>query len=368
MQIPFLSFTQMNSVVKQELTTCFDQFIDNGWYILGEKLKQFESEYASYSETKFCAGVGNGLDAIIIALKAVGVGPGDEVIVPSNTYIATWLAVSYVGATPIPVEPRMDTYNINPEEIESKITAATKAIIPVHLYGQCCEMNAIMDIAKKHHLFVIEDNAQAQGASYQNKKTGSFGDINATSFYPGKNLGAFGDAGAITTNNEQLIQFTTTYRNYGSQKKYFNEIKGVNSRLDELQAALLSVKLKHLDSWNTERLAIANRYNELLAGIPALTLPKIAKEATSVYHLYVVRTDKRDALQNHLTSQGIGTLIHYPLPPHLQDAYRELNYKKGDFPIAETIANTCLSLPIYPGLTDDQIISISDAIKKFFNA
>jgi dTDP-4-amino-4,6-dideoxygalactose transaminase len=368
MNIPFLSFNDINKSIKDDLKKQFDLFIDDGWYILGNKLKAFESEYAEYSDTTYCSGVGNGLDALIISLKALGIGPGDEVIVPSNTYIATWLAVSYVGATPIPVEPRIETYNINPEEIENKITSKTKAIMPVHLYGQACEMDDIMSIANKHGLYVIEDNAQAQGATYKNKKTGSFGNINATSFYPGKNLGAFGDAGAITTNDEKLYRFTNVYRNYGSEKKYYNEIKGINSRLDEMQAMFLSLKLKKLNEWNIERLEIANNYHQLLNNVDGITLPQLATNATSVYHLYVIRTDQRDELQAYLTQNGIGTLIHYPVPAHLQSAYSELNYKTGDFPIAEKIASTCLSLPIYPGLTNEQLVYISDVIKKFFNA
>lgn len=352
----------MNADVKSALLPSFENFIDKGWYILGEQVKQFELDYASYCQTKYCAGLANGLDALIVALKVLGVGNGDEVIVPSNTYIASWLAVSYVGATPIPVEP-----NPAPLLIEAAITSKTKAIMPVHLYGQCCEMEAIMQIATKHNLAVVEDNAQAQGATYNHQKTGSFGHINATSFYPGKNLGAYGDAGAITTNDEQLLIKATTFRNYGSQKKYYNEIKGINSRLDELQAGFLSIKLNHLDNWTAERVAIAQQYNLLLNGIGDLILPEVANNATHVYHLYVIRTKQRDALQKHLTEQGIGTLIHYPVPPHLQEAYKELGYKKGDFPLAEEIAETCLSLPIYPGLNSSDLIIIAEAIKSFFN-
>ncbi len=368
MNIPFLSFNDINKSIKEDLKNEFDRFIDDGWYVLGNKLKTFESEFAAYSGTEFCSGVGNGLDALIISLKALGVGPGDEVIVPSNTYIATWLAVSYVGATPVPVEPRLTTYNINPEEIEKKITSKTKVILPVHLYGQACEMEDIMVIANKHGLTVIEDNAQAQGATFNNIKTGSFGNINATSFYPGKNLGAFGDAGAITTNDEKLYRFANIYRNYGSEKKYYNEIKGINSRLDEMQALFLSLKLKLLNSWNAEREAIAATYHSLLENVDEIILPQLANNATSVYHLYVIRTERRDELQSFLNQNSIGTLIHYPVPAHLQTAYSELNYKKGDFPIAEKIASTCLSLPVYPGLTNEQLVYITDVIKKFFNA
>jgi dTDP-4-amino-4,6-dideoxygalactose transaminase len=364
--IPFLSFKQMNADVKQAILPSFELFIDNGWYILGNQVKQFESEYANYCNSRFCAGVANGLDALIIALKALEIGPGDEVIVPSNTYIASWLAVSYVGAKPIPVEPKLDTYNINPDLIEAAITPNTKAIMPVHLYGQCCEMDAIMAIAKKYHLFVIEDNAQSQGATFNGKITGSFGDINGTSFYPGKNLGAYGDAGAITSDSEELIQKAFTIRNYGSNKKYYNEIKGINSRLDELQAGFLSVKLPHLNNWNKQRQDIAAQYTSELVGAGDVITPVIANNATSVFHLYVIRTEKRDALQQFLTEQGVGTLIHYPLPPHLQQAYQDLNYKKGDFTLAEKIADTCLSLPIYPGLTSGEVSFICETIKKFF--
>ncbi|MEI8278351.1 MAG: DegT/DnrJ/EryC1/StrS family aminotransferase [Bacteroidota bacterium] len=368
MNIPFLSFKKINSDVRSELSTTFESFIDSCYYILGERVRQFEKEYARYSHTQYCAGVANGLDAIVIALRCLNIGVGDEVIVPSNTYIASWLAVSYVGATPIPVEPNSATYNIDPAKIEAKISKKTKAIMPVHLYGQCCEMDPIMQIAKKHNLFVVEDNAQSQGATYNGKLTGSFGDINSTSFYPGKNLGAYGDAGAITTDNEALYHRATTIRNYGSAKKYYNDEKGMNSRLDELQAGLLGVKLGHLNNWNRERNIIAGQFDEQLKNMGDLILPIIAKNATSVYHLYVIRTQKRDELQAHLNKNGIGTLIHYPLPPHLQKAYQDLNFKKGDFPLAESIADTCLSIPMYPGLTKDEVSYICEQIKSFFHA
>lgn len=358
----------MNEEIKAELLPSFENFIDKGWYILGDQVKQFEHDYANYCTTKYAVGVANGLDALIIALKTLNIGVGDEVIVPSNTYIASWLAVSYVGATPVPVEPRFETYNINPDLIEAAITPKTKAIMPVHLYGQCCEMDAIMHIAQKHNLFVVEDNAQSQGATYNGKVTGSFGHINGTSFYPGKNLGAYGDAGAITTNDEQLYKRSNVIRNYGSQKKYYNEIKGINSRLDELQAGFLSIKLKHLTKWSEQRNHIAVLYNQQLSGVGDVVTPLLANGATSVYHLYVIRTNKRDALQQYLNENGVGTLIHYPLPPHLQEAYQELGYKKGDFPLAETIADTCISLPMFPGLTDEQVKQVCDTIKQFYHA
>lgn len=358
----------MNEEIKAELLPSFENFIDKGWYILGDQVKQFEHDYANYCTTKYAVGLANGLDALIIALKTLNIGVGDEVIVPSNTYIASWLAVSYVGATPVPVEPRFETYNINPDLIEAAITPKTKAIMPVHLYGQCCEMDAIMHIAQKHNLFVVEDNAQSQGATFNGKVTGSFGHINGTSFYPGKNLGAYGDAGAITTNDEQLYKRSNVIRNYGSQKKYYNEIKGINSRLDELQAGFLSIKLKHLTKWSEQRNRIAALYNQQLSGVGDVVTPVLANGATSVYHLYVIRTNKRDALQQYLNENGVGTLIHYPLPPHLQEAYQELGYKKGDFPLAETIADTCISLPMFPGLTDEQVKQVCDTIKQFYHA
>lgn len=368
MNIPFLSFKKMNADVKAETLSSFEQFFDKSWYILGDQVKQFEQEYATFNQTQHCVGVANGLDALILALKTLNIGKGDEVIVPSNTYIASWLAVSYVGATPVPVEPRMETYNINPELIEAKITSHTKAIMPVHLYGQCCEMDAIMNIATKHKISVVEDNAQSQGSMFNGKLAGSFGHINGTSFYPGKNLGAYGDAGAITTNSAELAQRTMVIRNYGSQKKYYNEELGINSRLDEVQAGFLSIKLKYLAQWNSARNAIATKYLTLLNGTKDLELPQLAPGATSVYHLFVIRTSRRDELQQHLQQNGIGTLIHYPVPPHMQKAYADLNGKKGDYPIAEEIAGTCLSLPMFPGMTDEEVTYVCDQIKSFLHA
>lgn len=365
MKIPFLSFSETNKTVKSEMLIAFEQFFDKGWYVLGDSVQKFEEEYAQYNQVKYTVGVSNGLDALHIALLALGVGVGDEVIVPSNTYIATVLAVSYVGATPVFVEPDIATYNINPLLIEAAITPKTKAIIPVHLYGQCCEMESIMEIAAKHNLFVIEDNAQSQGATFNGKISGSWGHINGTSFYPGKNLGALGDAGAVTTNSDELAQKAKVLRNYGSQKKYYNEVIGHNMRLDECQAAFLSVKLKHLHEWTNQRQEIAEWYYEQLKGAEGLQLPSIANGATHVYHLFVVRTGRRDDLQAHLTANGIGTLIHYPIPTHLQQAYQHLGYKMGDFPIAEEIANTCLSLPLWPGMTKEQVVVVCDTIKYF---
>lgn len=365
MVIPFLNFSPMHSSIKAEMQEAFIRVYDSNWFVLGKELEQFESAYASFNQVKYTVGLSNGLDALHLALKACGVGVGDEVIVPSNTYVATVLAVSYVGATPIFVEPNRKTYNIDPTRIEAAITSKTKAIMPVHLYGQSCEMTAIITLAKKHQLFVIEDNAQSQGAAFDGKLTGSWGDINATSFYPGKNLGALGDAGAITTNSDDLAKKVRVFRNYGSQKKYYNEVIGHNMRLDELQAALLSVKLGYLDEWTAQRQQIAFWYNEALADVGDVILPKTAEGATHVYHLYVIRTDRRDELQEHLNDNGVGTLIHYPIPPHLQGAYKKLGFKKGNFPIAEEIADTALSLPLWPGMTEDEVDFVCEKIINF---
>lgn len=367
MNIPFVSFEVVNKKIKKEILSEFETFFDKGWYILGDKVNAFEKEYALFNKVSRCVGVSNGLDALHLALKTLNIGAGDEVIVPSNTYIATVLAVSYVGATAVFVEPDIQTYNIDTAKIESAITAKTKAIMPVHLYGQACRMDEIMAIAKMHRLYVIEDNAQAQGATYNGKVTGSFGDINGTSFYPGKNLGALGDAGAVTTNDEVLGKKALVLRNYGSEKKYYNEVIGHNMRLDECQAAFLSIKLKYLAGWNTERQQIAAWYNEALKNVDSITLPVTAEKATHVYHLYVIRTKKREALHQHLTNSGIGTLIHYPIPPHLQKAYRNLGYKKGSFPIAEEIADTCLSLPMWPGMKEKEVSAVTDCIFNFFD-
>jgi dTDP-4-amino-4,6-dideoxygalactose transaminase len=366
--IPFLSFNYQDKLYRNQILEAMAKVLDSKWYIMGEELVAFEKEYAELHRTKFSLGVANGLDALTIALHSLGVGPGDEVVVPSNTYIASWLAVSAVGAIPIPVEPDESTYNLNPSLIVEKISNKTKAILPVHLYGQACDMTAIMEIAENYNLAVVEDNAQAHLSTWNNKLTGSFGDINATSFYPGKNLGALGDGGGITTDSEELYSKAKSYRNYGSEKKYYNEIKGINSRLDELHAAVLRVKLPYLDELTKNRQEIANKYNKLLANCNSLKIPFVSDNATHVYHLYVLMCDRRDELQAYLQSKGIGTLIHYPIPPHLQQAYKELNYKVGDFPIAENIAKRCLSLPIYPGITDAQIEEVCSEILRFYTS
>ncbi|MFN4285594.1 MAG: DegT/DnrJ/EryC1/StrS family aminotransferase [Lacibacter sp.] len=366
MSIPFLSFEAVNRQIKAEITKAFDTVFDAGWYILGKQLAAFEQEYAAFNQVQHASGISNGLDALHIALKAVGVGAGDEVIIPAHTFMATALAVSYTGATPVLVEPDMRTYNIDTTKIESAITSRTKAIMPVHLYGQACDMEAIKQIADKHQLFIIEDNAQAHGASWQGKITGSWGHINATSFYPGKNLGALGDAGAVTTNDAELAKKTALLRNYGSAEKYKHEVMGFNQRMDELQAAFLRVKLRYLPAWTKLRQSIAAQYDAELRGVGDVITPYVAPGATHVYHLYVIRTRQRNALQQYLQQQGIGTLIHYPIPVHLQEAYRHLGYGRGDFPGAEELADTCLSLPLWPGMTEAMISKVTKAIKKFY--
>jgi dTDP-4-amino-4,6-dideoxygalactose transaminase len=366
MNIPFLDLKKINQNYEHDLVDQLHNVINSGWYIMGNKLTEFEKNYADFNDCKFSLGVGNGLDALILSLKSLNIGKDDEVIVPSNTYIASWLAISYVGAIVVPVEPRIDTYNIDVSLIEEKITSKTKAIMPVNLYGQAAELDKIMALSKKHNLYVVEDNAQAQGALCHGKLAGSYGHINGTSFYPGKNLGALGDGGAITTNDAELAEKIKVLRNYGSQKKYYNEIKGYNSRLDELQAAFLDVKLKKLATENEQRVIIAQNYLKQLANSNDLILPQLAEGCTSNYHLFVVRTKRRNELQKFLLDKGIGTVIHYPVPPHRQNAYKEYEFSENQFPIASLIAETCLSLPLYPGMDNDQINYICNTIKLFY--
>jgi dTDP-4-amino-4,6-dideoxygalactose transaminase len=367
MQVPFLSFDAQNERVVEESKAVFASFLDSKFYVLGKLTEQFELDYAKYNQVEYAVGISNGLDALHLALKVLDIGPGHEVIVPSNTYIATALAVEMAGAKVVFAEPNDKTYNIDPAQIEKVLTKNTKAIMPVHLYGQACEMDKIMEIAKRNSLFVVEDNAQAHSATFQNKITGSFGDINATSFYPTKNIGAFGEAGAITTNSLELATASKVWRNYGSEKRYYNMVKGYNNRIDELQAGLLSIKLKYISEWTANRQQLAKRYLSNLAGIKGLILPEIANGASHVYHLFVVRTERRDELQSFLDSNGVKTVIHYPIPPHLQQAYNQSGFGKGDFPVAEKLSDTSLSLPLYPGLKDEQLDYVSDLLLKFFN-
>ena len=367
MIIPFISFDYQNNLFKKDLNKALNSFVDSKYYVLGKNVKEFEKKYSIYNEVKYSIGVSSGLDALIICLKALNLGVNDEVIVASNAYIACWLAISNVGAKIVPVEPCNKTFNIDPSKIEKKITNKTKAIMPVHLFGQPCHMNEIMKIAKKHNLYVIEDNAQAHLSKFNNQYTGTFGIINATSFYPTKNLGALGEAGCVTTNDKDLGEFSKAYRNYGYTRKYECKIEGRNFRIDEIQASILNVKIKYLNKLNQKRISLAKIYDDNLRSILNLKIPYKDPNCDHVYHLYVIRTNKRDELKKYLIKNGIETLIHYPIPPHLQLAYKYLGYKKGDFPIAEKISETSLSLPLYPGLRKEDVLYICDKISNFFS-
>ena len=364
-KVLFLDLKSPYQELQTELDAAYRRVMESGWYILGEEVDSFEKDFSAFCQTKHCMGVANGLDALHLILRAYGIGEGDEVIVPSNTYIATWLAVSYAGARPVPVEPDPATFNIDSARIESAITPRTRAILAVHLYGQTVDMDAVLAIARRHHLKVIEDSAQAHGAAYKQKQAGALGDAAGWSFYPGKNLGAFGDAGAVTTNDDELAERIRTLRNYGSKVKYFNEVKGYNSRLDPLQAAFLRVKLKHLNGWNSRRKEIALQYLSSLSDLPELTLPHVPEWADPAWHVFVIRHAQRDALQKYLGENGIGTLIHYPIPPHLSEAYQDAGYGRGDFPLAENIAQTVLSIPIGPHLASHQTAQVISAIRAF---
>jgi dTDP-4-amino-4,6-dideoxygalactose transaminase len=354
MKIPFLELKPTYDELRDELDSAYHRVMDSGWYLLGNEIESFEAGFAKYCEAKHCVAVGNGLDALHLTLRAYDIGAGDEVIVPTNTFIATWLAISYAGATPVPVEPDPKTFNLDPGRIQAALTRQTKAIMPVHLYGQPADMDPIMSIARKHGLKVIEDNAQAQGARYKGRRTGSLGHAAGHSFYPGKNLGAFSDAGAVTTNDGDLAGRIRTLRNYGSKKKYYNDVKGFNSRLDELQAAFLRVKLKKLDEWNDRRRSVAALYLTELRSAANLALPFVPEWAEPVWHLFVVRHPKRDALQQKLAAADIGTLIHYPVPVHLSGAYSDGKWLRGSFPMAEELSDTVLSLPMGPHLAKEQ--------------
>lgn len=364
MTIPFVSFLPMENELEEDLKNAFNRVLSRSWYINGIEVESFENAFADYCGTDYCVGVGNGLDALTLSLKALGIGIGDEVIVPSNTYIATALAVTYAGATPVFVEPDIRTFNINPDLIEAAITANTKAIIPVHLYGQACDMDSIMEVAKKYGLKVIEDCAQAHGATYKGQMVGTFGDIACFSFYPGKNLGALGDAGAITTNDEALANKVRALGNYGSDYKYHHIYKGNNSRLDEMQAAFLSAKLPHLNRMNEDRRRIARRYTEGINN-PKVITPYNLPTCVPVWHIYGIRCGERDALKKHLEKNGIGTNEHYPIPIHLQACYSDLNISKGCLPIAEDISATELSIPMYYGMTEEEIQYVIDTINEF---
>lgn len=364
MKIPFSSFLPMERDLEQDLRGAFDRVFRRSWYIGGAEDEAFEQAFADYCGARHCIGVGNGLDALMLALKALDIGAGDEVIVPSSTFIATALAVTYVGAKVVFVEPDIYTCNIDPARIEGAITEHTRAIMPVHLYGQACDMDPIMAIARSHGLKVVEDCAQAHGATYKGRRVGTFGDAAGFSFYPGKNLGALGDAGAVVTNDDALAERVRALGNYGSDYKYHHIYKGNNSRLDELQAAFLLAKLPHLDRMNAERRRIADRY---ISGMhnPRVELPCVRADCVPVWHIFAVRCDARDALEQYLEARGIGTNKHYPIPMHLQECYRDLGFKRGDFPIAEAISATELSLPMYYGMTEGEIEYVIDAINAF---
>lgn len=359
--VRFLDLGATYRELKMEIDAAVARVLDSGWYLLGAELDAFETEYAAYTGARYCIGVGNGLEALHLTLRAMDIGPGDEVLVPSNTYIATWLAVSQVGATPVPVEPDEHTYNMDPQRIEEAITPRTRAILPVHLYGQPADMAPILACAKKHGLKVLADGAQAHGARYRGAAIGGLGDATAWSFYPGKNLGAYGDAGAVTTDDPALAERIRILRNYGSRAKYVNEVQGYNSRLDEIQAAILRVKLRHMDTWNARRARVAATYSEALAEC-ALVLPIVPVGMEPAWHLYVVRHPQRDALQRDLQARGIQTLIHYPIPPHCQQAYDNLGLPTGSFPVAESMADSALSLPIGPHLSAAQQERVIDAV------
>lgn len=365
MKVPFLELKPAYLELQPEFDAAYHRVMDSGWYLLGKELEAFEAEFAAYCGAKHCIGVGNGLDAIHLILRGCDIGPGDEVIVPANTYIATWLAASYAGGKPVPVEPNARTYNLDPSRLEAAITRRTRVILPVHLYGQPADMDPILALAQKLGLPVVADAAQSHGARYKGRRIGALGRATAWSFYPGKNLGAFADAGAVTTDDDELAEKIRCLRNYGSKVKYENRYLGFNSRLDELQAAFLRVKLRRLDEWNQRRAKQAAAYLEGLRDIPNLALPDILEGASPVWHLFVVRHPQRDRLQQHLRAAGIDTLIHYPIPPHLQEAYAGHGWKRGDFPISEAIHREVLSLPIGPHLAEEQINWVIKTAREF---
>ncbi|MBU3179274.1 DegT/DnrJ/EryC1/StrS family aminotransferase [Clostridium estertheticum] len=364
MKVPFLNFEPMHSEIRDEIIEAFKRVYDKNWFILGESVENFEKNFSKYCNADYCISCGNGLDALCLILRGYDIGKGDEVIVPSNTYIATALAVSSVGAKVVLVEPDIKTFNIDVNKIEAAITEKTKAIIAVHLYGRPVEADKVRELCKKFNLKFIEDAAQAHGAMYKGEIVGSLGDAAGFSFYPGKNLGALGDGGAILTNDINLAQKVRALRNYGSIIKYRNEYKGVNSRLDEIQAEFLIVKLRHLYKWNSDRQRIAKKYIEKINN-SKLTLPDINLAKDSIWHVFPVRIEYRTELQQYLKDKGIGTLIHYPIPLHLQMAYKDLGYKVGDFPIAEEISRTVLSLPMWYGMSEDEINYVIDVLNQW---
>ena len=368
MKVPILDLKPAYEELRTELDAAYRRVMESGWVLLGKELEAFESEYAMSVGVRHCIGVANGLEAMQLVLMARGVGPGGEVIVPSHGYIATWLAVTHVGAKPVPCEPDPQTYNLDPARIEALVTTRTKAILPIHLYGQTADTVAINAVAARHGLFVLEDAAQSHGALCHGRAAGALGAAAGVSFYPSKNLGAMADAGAVTTQDDALADKLRHLRNYGSKVRYQNEFLGMNSRLSELQAAFLRAKLPKLAEWNARRVALAARYLEQLRAVGDLTLPHVPEWAKPVWHLFVIRTSRRDALQAHLAARGVGTQIHYPVPPHLSNAYAPAGWRRGDFPLAEQFANEVLSLPIGPHTSPEQVDFVCAAIREFFGA
>ncbi|BBY10644.1 DegT/DnrJ/EryC1/StrS family aminotransferase [Mycobacterium marseillense] len=364
-QVPFLDVRAATQELDAPVREAVERVVRSGWYVLGEETAAFEREFAEFTEARHAVGVGNGLDAITLALKALGVGPGDEVIVPAHTFIATWIAVAHTGARPVGVEPVVGQWNLDPARVAESITPRTRALVPVHLFGQPADLAELLDVAKKHGLAVVEDAAQAHGARYSGRRIGAHGDAVAWSFYPGKNLGALGDGGAVTTDDAGIAARVRSLGNYGSSKKYVHDLLGANSRLDEIQAAVLRIKLQHLDDWNARRQAIAKRYTDELADVPGLGVPAVAPNREHVWHLYVVDHASRDNLQKYLITRGIQTLVHYPIPPHRSGAFASLELGEGAFPITERAARTHLSLPIGPHLRDEDISRVVDACRSF---
>ena len=363
--IPLVDIVRQDKKIQPQIISSIKKIIQKGDFILGDEVEKFEKEFAKYCGVKYCIGIASGTDAILLALRALGIRSGDEVIVPANTFISTVLPIIYLGGKPVLVDINPDTYNIDVSKIEEKISKKTKAIIPVHLFGQIAQINQILKISKKHKLFVIEDAAQAHGSTFKNRKAGSFGDIGCFSFYPGKNLGAYGDGGAIVSNNKLIAEKIKVLRNIGQVKKYIHSEKGYNSRLDTLQAAVLRIKLKELDGWNKQRRDIVTLYNKLLSNL-SVSLPKEIDESVSNYHLYVIRAPKRDSLLKYLHNNKIYAGIHYPVPVHLHKALRDLSYKKGNFPVTEKYAKEILSLPIFPGMSKKEVVIITGAIRSFY--
>lgn len=363
--VPFLDVRAATQALEGPVREAIGRVVRSGWYVLGEETAAFEREFAEFTDAQHAVGVGNGLDAITLALQALGIGPGDEVIVPAHTFVATWIAVAHTGARPIGVEPVVGRWNLDPDRVAEAITPRTRALVPVHLFGQPADLTELLHVAKKHGLAVVEDAAQAHGARYRGRRIGSHGDAVAWSFYPGKNLGALGDGGAVTTDDADIAARVRSLGNYGSSKKYVHDLLGANSRLDEIQAAVLRIKLPHLDTWNARRQAIADRYTDELADVPGLRLPAVAPNREHVWHLYVVDHPSRDELQKYLATKGIQTLVHYPIPPHRSGAFASLELGEGTFPITEQAARTHLSLPIGPHLADEDVSRVVDACRSF---